>query len=244
MNKLFNFRFLAVFLAAIFIFGAGTAQDSFAQTKKKPVIKKKPTVKKPVVKPTVKLYSVPVGQRMRVRLNEEISSKTAKVGDTFTTNVTEPVYSDSGVIVIPSGSTIIGRVDSVVPAKKGGNPGAIEVSFIEVKLPNGTKRAISGSLTDLDAEDAKSDNESTASGDKMKNRKIIFIGGGAGGGAVIGGMVGGAKGALIGAGVGALGGFLGEKFTKGEEATVKSGTEFGVVLNQAISMTKWSESVN
>ncbi|HMS39951.1 MAG TPA: hypothetical protein PKE69_06990 [Pyrinomonadaceae bacterium] len=244
MNKLFNFRFLAVFLAAIFIFGA-TSQDSFAQTKKKPVIKKKPTVKKPVpTKPVIKLYNVPVGQRMRVRINEEISSKTAKVGDTFTNNVTEPVYSDSGVIVIPAGSTIIGRVDSVVPAKKGGNPGAIEVSFIEVKLPNGTKRAINGSLTDLNAEDAKSDNESTASGDKMKNRKIIFIGGGGAGGAVIGGMVGGAKGALIGAGVGALGGFLGEKFTKGEEAVVKSGTEFGVVLNQAISMAKWTEPVN
>jgi hypothetical protein len=242
MTKLSNFKFLAMFLAAIFMFGA--ASEMSAQTKRKPVIKKKPTVKKPVTKPAVKLYNVPVGHRLRVRINQELSSKTAKVGDTFTNTVTEPVYSDSGVIVIPSGSTIIGRVDSVVPAKKGGNPGAIEVSFIEVKLPNGTKRAINGSLTDLNSEDAKSDNESTASGDKMKNRKIIFIGGGAGGGAIIGGMVGGAKGALIGAGVGALGGFLGEKFTKGEEAVVKSGTEFGVVLNQAISMAKWTEPVD
>lgn len=242
MIKLSNFKFLAAFLTAIFMFGA--ASEMSAQTRRKPVIKKKPTVKKTVTKPTVKLYNVPIGQRIRVRINQELSSKTAKVGDTFTNTVTEPVYSDSGVIVIPSGSTIIGRVDSVVPAKKGGNPGAIEVSFIEVKLPNGAKRAINGSLTDLDSKDAKSDNESTASGDKMKNRKIIFIGGGAGGGAIIGGMVGGAKGALIGAGVGALGGFLGEKFTKGEEATVKSGTEFGVVLNQAVSMAKWTEPVD
>ena len=242
MNKLFNIRILAAFLAVMFVFGA--VSETSAQ-KRKPVIKKKTTVRKPVVKkPVVKLYNVPSGQKMRVRINEEISSKTAKVGDTFTSNITEPVYSDSGVIVIPAGSTIIGRVDAVVPAKKGGNPGALEVSFIEVKLPNGAKRAINGSLTDLNSDDAKSDNESTASGDKMKNRKIIFIGGGAAGGAVIGAAVGGAKGALIGGLLGAGGGFLGERFTKGEEATVKSGTEFGVVLNQAVSMTKWTEPVN
>ncbi len=239
MNKLFNFRILAAILAAIFVFGAA-AQDTSAQRKRRPVIKKKTTVKKPVVKkPVVKLYNVPTGQRMRVRINEQISSKTAKVGDTFTSNVTEPVYSDSGVIVIPAGSTIIGRVDGVVPAKKGGNPGAIEVSFIEVKLPNGTKRAINGSLTDLNSDDSKSDNESTASGDKMKNRKIIFIGGGAAGGALIGAIAGGGKGALIGGLIGAGAGFLGDRFTKGEEATVKSGTEFGVVLNQAISLPKF-----
>lgn len=243
MKKLFNFRILAAFLAIIFVLGV---VESSAQTRKRrPVIKKKTTVKKTVVrKPVVKLYTVSTGQRIRVRINEELSSKTARVGDTFTTNVTEPVYSNSGVIVIPSGSTIIGRIDSVVPAKKGGNPGAIEVSFIEVKLPNGSKRAINGSLTDLNSDNAKSDNESVASGDKMKNRKIIFIGGGAAGGAVIGAIAGGGKGALIGGLIGAGAGLLGERFTKGEEAKVQSGTEFGVILNQAVSMPKWIEPVN
>lgn len=243
MKKLFNFRILAAFLAIIFVLGV--AETSAQTRRRRPVIKKRTTVKKTVVKkPVVKLYTVQTGQRIRVRINEEISSKTAKVGDTFTTNVTEPVYSDSGVIVIPAGSTIIGRVDAVVPAKKGGNPGAIEVSFIEVKLPNGAKRAINGSLTDLNSDKAKSDNESVASGDKMKNRKIIFIGGGAAGGAVIGAIAGGGKGALIGGLIGAGAGLLGERFTKGEEAKVQSGTEFGVILNQAVSMPKWTEPVN
>ena len=43
-----------------------------------------------------------------------------------------------------------------------------------------------------------------------------------------GAAIGGGKGALIGGLLGAGGGFLGERYTKGEEATVKSGTEFGV----------------
>jgi hypothetical protein len=240
MKKLFNFRVLTAILAMMLTFGAA---DSMAQ-RKKPVIRKKTTVKKTVVRPTVKLYTVSTGTTFRVRMNNTLSSKTARVGDTFTTTVTEPVYSNTGQVVIPTGSTVTGRVDSVVPAKKGGNPGQIGVSFKSVRLPSGSTRAINGSLTDLDSKSAKSDNESMASGDKMKNRKIIFIGGGGAGGAVLGAAIGGGKGALIGGIIGAGAGLLGERFTKGEEAQVKSGTEFGIYLNQAVSMPKWSEPVN
>lgn len=231
-----NFRFLIAILAMFFVFGT---VDSFAQ-KRKPTVRRKTTVI--VKKPVNKLYTVNSGQRFRVRMNETLSSKTAKIGDTFTTTVTEPVYSDNGVIVIPIGSTVIGRVDSVKPATKGGNPGSIDVSFVEVKLPNGVRRAINGSLTDLSSDSAKSDAEGTASGDRTKNRKLIFIGGGGAGGAIIGGIAGGGKGALIGGLIGAGAGLLGERLTKGEEAEVKSGTEFGIYLNRAISLPKFAES--
>ena len=240
MKKILNFRVLTAMLAMLLAFGAS---ETLAQ-RKKPVIRKKTTVRKTVVRPTVKLYTVSTGTTFRVRMNNSISSKTARVGDTFTTTVTEPVYSNTGVVVIPTGSTVTGRVDSVLPAKKGGNPGQIGVRFTSVRLPTGTSRTINGSLTDLDSKSAKSDNESVASGDKMKNRKIIFIGGGGAGGAVLGAAIGGGKGALIGGILGAAGGFLGEKFTKGEEAQVKSGTEFGIYLNQAVSLPQWKEPIN
>lgn len=238
MKKILNFKILTAILAMMLAF---SATETMAQ-RKKPVIRKKTTVRKTVVRPTIKLYTVDTGTTFRVRMNNNVSSKTAKVGDTFTTTVTEAVYSNTGVVVIPNGSTVTGKIDTVVPAKKGGNPGQIGVSFVSVKLPNGTTRAINGSLTDLNTKDAKSDNESTASGDKMKNRKIIFIGGGGAGGAVLGAAIGGGKGALIGGIIGAGAGLLGERFTKGEEAQVKSGTEFGVYLNQAISLPKFASS--
>jgi hypothetical protein len=240
MRKIFNFKSLTAILAMLLAFGAA---DVLAQ-RKKPVIRKKTTVRKTVVKPTVKLYTVSTGTVFRVRMNNSISSKTARVGDTFTTTVTEPVYSNTGQVVIPTGSTVTGRVDSVIPAKKGGDPGQIGVRFTSVRLPTGTSRSINGSLTDLDSKSAKSDSESVASGDKMKNRKIIFIGGGGAGGAILGAAIGGGKGALIGGILGAAGGLLGERLTKGEDAQVKSGTEFGVYLNQAISMPQWKEPVN
>lgn len=240
MKKQFNFKFLTAILAAFFVFGATGASAQ----KRKPVIRKKTTVvkKTTVAKPVVKLYTVQNGETFRVRMNETISSKTARAGDKFTTTVTEPVYSSTGVVVIPVGSTVTGRVDSVKAAKKGGDPGQISASFIEVKLPNGTRRAINGSLTDLDTKKAKSDSEGTASGDDRKNDKLIFIGGGAAGGAVLGAAIGGGKGALIGGILGGLGGLAGERLTKGEDAEVKSGTEFGILLNQSISLPKFNEA--
>lgn len=174
-------------------------------------------------------------------MNETLNSKSARVGDTFTATVTEPVYSTNGVVVIPVGSTVTGRVDTAKPASKGGNPGEIGVSFTRVRMPNGKSHAINGALTDLEGKTV-SDSESTASGKKMSNRKLIFIGGGTAGGAILGGAIGGGKGALIGGLLGAGGGFLGEKMTKGPEAEVKSGTEFGVYLNQAISLPKFAET--
>jgi len=245
MNKAFNFKFIAAILAAFFVFGT---VDGLAQ-KRRPVIRKKTTTvrkattvrRAATARPTIALYKVRNGESFRVRMNETISSRTARVGDKFTTTVTEPVYSSTGVVVIPVGSTVTGRVDSVTAAKKGGDPGQISASFVEVRLPNGTRRAINGSLTDLDTKKAKSDNEGTASGDDRKNDKLIFIGGGAAGGAILGGAVGGGKGALIGGILGAGAGLLGERLTKGEDAEVKSGTEFGVYLNQSISLPRFTE---
>jgi hypothetical protein len=240
MRKLFSVGTLATILGLIFAFGA---IDAAAQ-KRKPVIRKKPVARRAAIVRAPALYRVDTGTTIRVRMSGTLSSKTARAGDRFKTTVTEPVYSTNGVVVIPVGSTINGRVDTVTPSRKSGKPGEISVSFISVQLPNGTVRAINGSLTDLNTKDAKSDNESTASGDKMKYRKPVFIGGGAGGGAIIGGAVGGGKGALIGGIIGGIAGAIAENQTKGEEAEVRSGTEFSVYLNQSISMAKWSEPIN
>ena len=238
MKGIINSKSIVGFLGTLLILGVG------AVSAQKPVIKKKPVVKRPiVVKPAIPVYTVETGTIVRTRMNQTISSKTAKIGNTFTVTVTEPVYSNNGVVVIPTGSTLTGRVNAVKMAAKGGKPGEIDASFISVRLPNGKTRAINGSLTDLDAGKSSSDNEGGVSGDKMKNRKIIFIGGGAAGGAILGAIVGGGKATAIGAIAGAGAGLLGEMFMKGPEAEVKSGTEFGVYLNQSVALPKFVEAV-
>lgn len=222
----------------LLLFGVG---EALAQ--KKPVLRKKHVVarKKVVAKPAIPMYSVAAGTVLHVRMNRTISSKTARVGDTFTVTVTEPVYSSNGVVVIPNGSTATARVSSVTPAANQGKPGQIDARFISVRLPNGRVHTINGSLTELTG-NTNSDNEGGASGKPMNNRKLIFIGGGGVGGAVLGAAIGGGKGALIGGLLGAGAGFAGDRFTKGKEAEVKSGTEFGVYLNQPISLPRFAET--
>jgi hypothetical protein len=180
-------------------------------------------------------YTVPADTVMRVRINEELNSGTARVGDRFSANVVEPVYAGSGIEVIPLGSKVWGSVTAVNRAQKR-KPGNITVGFNSVALPNAKSYAINGSLTTLQADDVNADNEGTVKGTSNRKRDVVFIGGGAAGGAIIGAIAGGGKGAAIG---GILGGALGagaRVFEKEKEAEVKSGTEFGVILNRAVSL--------
>src|SRR5262245_61422349 len=116
----------------------------------------------------------------------------------------------------------------------------MDVQFTSLRLPNGRHRQINGSLTDLSSNGGKSDNEGVVPPNKTSNRKAKFMGGGAAGGALIGAIAGGGKGLAIGAGVGAVTGIVGGRLKKGSEVKVASGTEFGVILNHSISLTRYS----
>ena len=190
-------------------------------------------------KKKVTYYAVNAGTVFRVRLNHELSTKTAHVGMPFTATMVDPVYSSGGVQVIPAGSIVHGKVTHVKKAAKNGEPGMLDTDFVSITLPNKRSVAIVGELASLDEKGVKSDNEGTVSANKTSKRHLKWIGGGAAGGAVIGGIAGGGTGALIGAGVGAVGGLIGKNVKKGKEAVVKSGTEFGVYLDRKISLPKY-----
>jgi hypothetical protein len=189
-----------------------------------------------VVTPPVQYYTVPADTIIRVRLNEQLNSGTARIGDRFSANVVEPVYGGgSGVDVVPVGSRVWGHVTQVARSGRR-TPGRINVVFDSVALPNGRTAVINGSLTTLQADDVNADNESGVTGRSNRKRDAVFIGGGAATGAIIGAIAGGGKGAAIGA---ILGGGLGtgaRVYEKEKEAEVKSGTEFGVILNRAVSL--------
>ncbi|MGH9872038.1 MAG: hypothetical protein ACRD9S_06180 [Pyrinomonadaceae bacterium] len=210
---------------------AGAMFDASGQTRRRRRARRTTRV----VTPAVRFYAVPADTVIRARLNESLNSGEARIGDRFTSNVVEPVYAGNGVEVIPVGSRIGGRVTQVKRAGKR-SPGTITVAFDSVRLPNGRTAVINGSLTTLQADDVNSDNESTVKGTSNRKRDAVFIGGGAAGGALIGAIAGGGKGAAIGA---ILGGALGtgaRVLEKEKEAEVKSGTEFGVILNRSVSL--------
>lgn len=237
MHSNFNTRLsrFTVGLLVLFALVASTVAPSLGQTsKRRPRIRRysRPVVKKT---PEINYYNVNSGHVIRVRMNQTITSESARVGDQFTTTVVDPVYA-GGVEVIPAGSSITGRVVSVNRASRKSKAGTLGVHFVSLRIPTGIARTINGDLTDVSTENVSADNEGEVSGRSATKRNVVFIGGGAATGALIGAIAGGGKGAGIGAGIGAGLGVAGAFFSKGHEAVVKSGTEFGVVLNQIVSL--------
>jgi hypothetical protein len=217
-----------------------TVIPAAAQRRTRPRIRRTTRTTTVVTTPALRYYTLGTDTMMRVRMDSELTSGTARVGDTFSTTVTEPVYA-GGTEVIPVGSHVWGRVTSVNRAGRR-TPGNISVRFISVQLPNGARHPINGSLTTLQTDQVKSDNESTVKGRSNQKRDAVFIGGGAATGAIIGAIAGGGKGAGIGA---ILGGALGtgaRVYEKEQEADVKSGTEFGVSLNQSVRLPEYRGS--
>jgi hypothetical protein len=218
----------AVCLVALLAFVAGSVVPAFSEPQRRRTPRRRA--------PVVQLYTVPANTVIRVRIDNQLTSKTARIGDRFTTTVTEPAYA-GGIEVIPVGSKIAGRVSSVQRSGRR-TPGSITVGFYSVQLPSGRNYAINGSLSSLEADDVNADNEGTVEGRSNRKRDAVFIGGGATTGAIIGAIAGGGKGAAIGA---ILGGGLGtgaRVYEKEKEAEVKSGTEFGVILNRSVRLPR------
>ncbi len=168
-------------------------------------------------------YVLPEDTVIRLRLNEQLSSKNAKVGTPFTSTVVTPVYV-RGVEVIPAGSIVTGSVTHVERAGRKSQAGSINVTFTSLKLPNGAQHPLAASLAASDSED----NEGEIKGKSSKKRNAKFIGRGM----VVGGLIGGGSGVVSGGVMGAARGLI----KKGEEAEINPGTEFDIMLNRSVSL--------
>jgi hypothetical protein len=109
----------AVALAATLLFGVG-AVDSLAQTRK-PTIKRA-TTRRVVAKRYLGFMPCPLALTSERGSTSRSAQRPLELAIRFTATVTEPVYSSNGVLVVPQGSTLTGRVDAVMPARKGGKP--------------------------------------------------------------------------------------------------------------------------
>src|SRR3712207_1713138 len=146
-------------LLVLFVIILGAVVPSFAATTQRRRSTRRRAPVRRVTTPPARYYTVPADTVIRVRVDTELSSKTARTGDRFSATVTEPVYGGgSGVDVVPTGSKVWGRVTSV---RRSGRrtPGSITVSFNQVELPNGARHAINGSLSSLQTDDVNADNE-------------------------------------------------------------------------------------
>ncbi|MEX2149627.1 MAG: glycine zipper 2TM domain-containing protein [Steroidobacteraceae bacterium] len=170
-----------------------------------------------------KSYTVPSGTSIEVQLPAAISTKTAKVGNRVSANLTNDLVVD-GKVIARAGSLLQGSVTEVISGSKqiGGTP-TLGLTFDNLTLADGSDTQVNGTVTQVAV---KSD----------KGRDAAKIAGGAVAGAVIGHQVDGDKGKIIGGLLGAAAGTVAARKT-GTEVELPAGTVIGFTLTSPVNVT-------
>jgi hypothetical protein len=197
------------------------------------------------------MVKVPIGTIIPLKMESHLSSRDSQTGDPFTASVIHdvelsgqggPSVNDNGdrQLIIPAGSRVEGHVTTVDRAERMSRPGTIAVTFDRLVFPGGASVPLDGTLTSLDGEARDSfedlDDDEQIEGGGQRRRAIVFIGAGAGVGAAIGAIMKGGKGAAVGAGVGAALGTIGVLISRGAEAEVNPGMEFGLRVERTFTL--------
>ena len=148
------------------------------------------------------------GTPLRARLQNPLSTKDTQVGDTFLAELAQPI-TQHGVVLIPAGSQIKGRISAVHGGRRFTGRASIRLQPDFITFPDGTAHRIHAELIDLDNFDnAHVDSEGTVVGTEHPKQALAAMGlvtaSAATAGAIIGGGVGAGIGAAIGVGAGAV----------------------------------------
>ncbi|MGB7546157.1 MAG: hypothetical protein WBM14_00275 [Terracidiphilus sp.] len=79
-------------------------------------------------------------------LVRDLTSASARAGDPVEALVVEPVFDKDKQLVVPQGSTLIGKVASARAARSFGRNGKLRFTFQQVRFPQGFNRAVEGAL--------------------------------------------------------------------------------------------------
>jgi hypothetical protein len=167
------------------------------------------------------IYTLPVGTRILVKMDNEINSKVSSVNDTFTVTISSPVLVRD-VEMLRAGLVIEGKILNVKPASSGKN-GSFDVNFETLQLSNKLRREIDASLV----------NEIKPPKTSQVFNTLAIIGGTAIG-ALFGNFANKGNGALIGAGIGAGAGTAAVFLKKGKDVHLKANAVFEIRLNKEV----------
>jgi len=176
----------------------------------------------PTPVPVPQKVTVPSGTQLSVRLNDEVDSEKAQVGDVFHGSISAPVTVGEET-VIPTTADVEG---SVVEVKSAGRFAGQSVLTLEL-----TKLTMNGKSYSLQT------SQWTKSGSGRGKSTAAKVGGGAAVGAVLGVIFGGGKGAAIGAAAGAGAGTGVSAATKGQQIILRPEAVIAFQLQGPITVT-------
>jgi hypothetical protein len=179
---------------------------------------------------------IPAGTRIGVVLENGISTRSAKPGDSVYLQTSFPI-TQGNRIVIPVGSYLRGEIiDSKRPGKIKGK-GEFRLRLNTLILPNGYTVDLNAAPRSADSGGKETmDSEGKVTGPGGKGKDAGTVAETTATGAGIGAIAGRAKGLGIGAGVGAAAGLAAVLLTRGPEAELPRGSSLDVVLEHELSL--------
>jgi hypothetical protein len=209
-----------------------------AQESQGPQTDAPPPVAQPPAPPHVagKKLTVPSGTRLAVVLENGISTRSAKAGDSLYFLTAFPVTQNNR-IVIPVGSYLRGSLlESKRPGRVKGR-GEFRLRLESLIFPNGYTVDLLAAPRSADTggkETTDSEGKVTGSGGKGKDVGTVATTTATGAG--IGAIAGGGKGAGIGAGIGGLIGLGAILFTRGPDAELPRGSTLDIEIERDLTL--------
>jgi hypothetical protein len=165
--------------------------------------------------------TVPVGTPISVTLNQSVSSKDAKAGQTVSAVVSADVVVDNKT-VIPKNSNATLTVATAVASGRLSTPAKLYLRIDSIQVKGQTYTVSTNMAGRTEGSHTK--------------RNAIAIGGGTAAGAIIGGLAGGGKGAAIGAAAGAGAGTGGAALTGKKDITYAAESRLSFRLKDAVAI--------
>ena len=180
--------------------------------------------------------SIPAGTRVGVVLENGLSTRSAKPGDSVYLRTSFPITQNNRV-VIPVGSYLRGELmESKRPGRIKGR-GEFRMRLNTLIFPNGYTVDLNAAPRSADSGGKETmDSEGKVTGPGGKGKDVGTVATTTVTGAGIGAIADGAKGAGIGAGVGALAGLGAVLLTRGPEAELPRGSTLDVVLEHELAL--------
>jgi hypothetical protein len=218
MRQIFMKTSLLALLAGAFVSGLPIAtEQSSASADAQTRSRRRPTVQRRSTGTNTAL--VPVGTNLRVRLNNDLSSKDGRVGDRFTATVVNPARYD--------GATVSGHIRSIKKSGRVQGRTTMVLAFDSIELSEGRRGTLRGEVARIyDSDSASKVDEEGRVESGSRGKQTLKRGGiGAAAGAILGGIAGGGKGAAIGLILGGAAGAGSIAIGGGKELKLESGTE-------------------
>ena len=168
------------------------------------------------------------GRQFVVATRDDISSRTAKAGDSFAATVLSDVQDSRGRVAIPAGAVVYGSITEVKPAAGPNSSGTLTLAVSSVTV-RGSNYSIDARIDSLDTE---------RQGRGISTGDVAKVGAGAAAGAIIGQIIDkNTKGTVIGAVVGAAAGAGYAVATKDSDIRLPAGTHVVITLEKRVAFS-------